>query len=257
LAIPHLVTDVSGTIINMKSFRVPPTIPPLVEAVAEETAPLFRGNLWEAFVFCVMMVVLALWSSDLPNWQEVIVAENGPVERMSAGMWFMAMVWCLAAAWKNASHRIEWLGFTTLFLLFGLRELDAQVWATGWNLEKFVNYWNPRIPLWERLLVIGFMILPTMAVAAVLCARIWARLGAAWTRRAPWIGQMTAGGIFLVVCMVLDKMAGLEFPLVDFETSQLIIMGMEEFGELVLAVYVVSVLWPYWQEIFSPNASGS
>lgn len=203
------------------------------------------------------MGVLALWSSDLPNWQDVIVSESGPVERMSVGVWFMATVWCLIACWKNSSYRIEWLGLTALFLLFGLRELDAQVWATGWNLEKFANYWNPRFPLWERLLVLGFMILPTVAVGAVLCARLWERLGEAWTRHASWIGHMTVSGILLGFCMVLDKMADFDFPLVDLETSRLILMGIEEFGEFALAVYVVSVLWPYWQEIFSPNASGS
>lgn len=241
----------------MNCFRGSTQIPPLVEAAAERTAPSFRGNLWKAFVFCVLMVVLALWSSDVPDWQDVIVSENGPVERMSAGMWFLATVWCFAAGWRNSSHRIEWLGLTTLFLLFGLRELDVQLWATGWNLEKLANYWNPRIPRWERLLVVGFMILPTMAVGAVLCARLWERLGKGWASHASWIGHVTVGGIFLGLCMVLDKMANLDFSLVDLETSRIILMGMEEFGEFVLAVYVVSVLWPYWQEVFFPKASGS
>lgn len=238
-------------------FRGSPQTSPLVETVEEETTQSYRANLWKAFVFCVMMLGLALWSSDLPNWQDVIVSENGPVERMSAGVWFMAAVWCVAAGWKNHSHRVEWLGFTILFLLFGLRELDAQVWATGWNLEKFANYWNPRFPLWERLLVIGFMILPTMAAGAVLCARLWTRLGEARTSRAHWISHMAAGGMLLGICMVLDRIAVFTLPQVDLEISRLIIMGIEEFGEFVLAVYVVSVLWPYWQGIFSPDASRS
>ena len=239
------------------SLRVPSQLTVFVRALGERLARPFWENLVGALVFCGMMVVLAIWSTNLPNWQHVIVSENGPVERMSAGVWFMGTVWCLAAGCRYSPYRIEWLGLTTLFLLFGLRELDAQVWATGWNLEKLANYWNPRLPLSERLLVISFMIIPTLAVGAVLCSRIWERLGEAWNSRAPWIGQMTVGGILLGVCMVWDKSVVYGLPLLDLETGKLILMVMEEFGEYVLGVYTVSVLWPYWQETFSSNDTGS
>lgn len=240
-----------------ESPRVPSQLTLFVRPLSERPARLIWGNLAGALVFCATMVVLAVVSTNLLNWQDVIVSENGPVERMSAGVWFMATVWCLVAGWRYSPHRIEWLGLTTLCLLFGLRELDAQVWATGWNLEKLVNYWNPRFPLWERLLVIGFMIIPTLAVGAVLCSRIWARLDEAWNSRAPWIGQMTVGGILLGVCMVSDKVVVYGLPFLELETGRLILMVMEEFGEYVLGVYTVSVLWPYWQEALSPNGTGS
>ncbi len=240
-----------------ESSPVPSPITVFVRLLGERLARPFWGNLVGALVFCVMMVVLAIWSTNLPNWQDVMVSENGLVERMSAGVWFMAMVWCLAAEWRNSFHRIEWLGLTTLFLLFGLRELDAQVWATGWNLEKLANYWNPRVPLWERLLVIGFMIIPTMAVGAVLCSRIWARLGEAWHSRAPWIAQMTVAGILLGFCLLFDKVGAYYLLFLGLEGAQLLFMVMEEFGVYVLGVYTVSVLWPYWQEAFASNGMGS
>jgi hypothetical protein len=238
-------------------LRAPSQLTSFVWALGERLARPFWENLVGALVFCVMMVVLAIWSTNLPNWQNVIVSENGPVERMSAGVWFMAMVWCLAAGWRYSPHRIEWLGLTTLFLLFGLRELDAQVWATGWNLEKLANYWNPVVPLWERLLVVGFMIIPALAVGVVLCSRIWTQLGEAWNRGAPWIGQMMVGGILLGFCLLFDKVGAYYLPFLGLEGAQLLFMVMEEFGEYVLGVYTVSVLWPYWQETFSSNGTGS
>ncbi|MEX2493494.1 MAG: hypothetical protein WD425_17210 [Nitrospirales bacterium] len=238
-------------------LRVPSQLTSFVWALGERLARPFWENLVGALAFCVTMVILAIWSTNLPNWQDIIVSEHGPVERMSAGVWFMATVWCLAAGGRYSPYRIEWLGLTTLFLLFGLRELDAQVWATGWNLEKLANYWNPRVPLWERLLVMGFMIIPTMAVGAVLCSRIGARLSEAWHSRAPWIAQMTVGGILLGFCLLFDKVGAYYLPFLGLEGAQLLFMVMEEFGEYVLAVYTVSVLWPYWQEAFSSNGTGS
>ncbi|GJL58429.1 MAG: hypothetical protein NPIRA03_12860 [Nitrospirales bacterium] len=204
-------------------------------------------NLLEAFTFCLTMTVLAKWSTNLPAWGDVIASENGPVEMMSAGVWFVAMVWCLTAGLRRSHHRIEWLGLTALCLLFGLRELDAHVWATGWNLDKSANYWNPSFPLWERLLVIGGMIIPVMIIGIVLCSRIWTRLPAAWNSRAPWIGQMMVGGVLLGFCVVVDKVHGYYLPPLGLEDAQLFLMGMEEFGEYVLGIYTVSVLWPYWQ----------
>ena len=240
-----------------ESPRVSSPLAVFVRALGERHAQLIWGNLVGALVFCVTMVVLAIGSTNVPNWQDVIVSENGPVESMSAGVWFMATVWCFVAGWRYSRYRIEWLGLTTLFLLFGLRELDAHVWATAWNIDKLSNYWNPRFPLWERLLVVGLMIIPTLAVGVMLCSRIWARLGQAWHSHAPWIGQMTVGGILLGFCFLFDKMGAYYLPLLGLEGAQLLFMGMEEFGEYVLGVYTVSVLWPYWQEAFSPNGTSS
>jgi hypothetical protein len=225
--------------------------------LGERPVQLFWGNLGGALVFCVTMIVLAKWFTNLPGWRDVIVSENGPVERMSAGVWFMVTVWCLAAGWRHSPNRIEWLGLTTVCLLFGLRELDAHLWATDWNLDKLANYWNPRFPLWERLLVIGFMIIPTMLVGAVVCYRMWLRVEDAWNSRSPWIGQMTVGGILLGFCLLLDKVNAYYLSLFGLEGTQQIFMGMEEFGEFVLGVYTVSVLWPYWQETFFPINTGS
>lgn len=242
---------------RMEFPRMPSRNTSPVWGVGQGQAQLFWGNLVGALACCVTMILLAKWFTNLPGWQDVIVAENGPVETMSAGVWFMSMVWCLAAGWRHSHHRVEWLGLTALCLLLGLRELDAHVWATGWNLDKPANYWNPGFPLWERLLVVSCMIIPTMFVGVVCCSRMWTRVGEAWNRGAPWIGQMTVGGILLGFCMLLDKVGAYYLPLFGLEDAQLFFMGMEEFGEYVLGVYSVSVLWPYWQETISWNKTDS
>lgn len=226
---------------------MPPDKPSLLPDTHRSQPRLCWRNLAEALFFCLTMTLWAKWSTNLPGWGDVIASENGPVEMMSAGVWFVATVWCLTAGLSHSHHRIEWLGLTALCLLFGLRELDAHVWSTGWNLDKVANYWNPGFPIWERLLVIGGMIIPVMVIGIVLCFRIWSRLAAAWNSRAPWIGQLTLGGMLLSFCVVVDKVHGYYLPFLGLEDAQLVFMGLEEFGEYVLGIYTVSVLWPYWQ----------
>jgi hypothetical protein len=219
---------------------------------ARQSQPFWK-NFAGALIFSVTMIILARWFSDLPAWRDVIVSENGPVERMSAALWFMATIWCLAAGWRYSPYRVEWLGLTTMCLLFGLRELDAHIWATGWNLDKLANYWNFSIPIWERLLVVGCMFIPISWVGAILCYRIWLRLGVAGRSDASWIGQMTVGGILLSFCLVLDKVGDNYLPLLGLEGAQLLVSGMEELSEYVLSIYSVAALWPYWQAALSPH----
>jgi hypothetical protein len=201
--------------------------------------------LLSAIVFCTGMTLLAKWTLSDLSWAEVICSENGPLERMSAGLWFMVFCWCVAVSWGQTLYRKEWLALSTLFLLFGLRELDAQRWVTGWNLDKLVNYWNPEFPLWEKLLVTGLMLIPLLAVGAFLLHRIWACMAQTTTGRAPWMGKTLLGVLLLLVCLLLDK--GLYVLIfLGIEDKKLWIMGLEELSEFLLAAYVVAVLWPYW-----------
>ena len=45
-----------------------------------------RENLLSAIVFCAGMILLAKWTLSDLDWAEVICSENGPLERMSAGL---------------------------------------------------------------------------------------------------------------------------------------------------------------------------
>jgi len=207
-------------------------------------------DLLSAMVFCLSLAILAkltLW--DL-SWGDIICSENGPVERMSAALWFLVAAWCIVTAWKPSFYRVEWLGLSTLFLLSGLRELDAQLWLTGWNLEKLVHYWDPTIPFGERLLVIGLIIIPAMVSGAIVFQRMLVRTCHMKTWPAPWMGQMLVGSLILLVCLVADKSTHI-LVFLEIEYKALWISGVEEFSEFVLAAYSVSVIWPYWIEALS------
>ena len=134
--------------------------------------------------------MLAKWGTGLPEWQEVIASENGPVERMSAAVWFMGFVWSLAAAYVQRARAVEWLSVAMFLLLFGLRELDAHIWSTGWNLDKLANYWNTQYPLSERILVLAFMVVPCLAVGGMLCLRLLQSIGPAWRSGELWLSHL-------------------------------------------------------------------
>ena len=199
--------------------------------------------------FCVVMIVLAKWGTELPEWQNVIASENGPVERMSAAIWFMGFVWCLAAASVQRVRGVEWLSVAMFLLLFGLRELDAHIWSTGWNLDKIANYWNPRFPLSERVLVLGLMVAPCIVVGGIVCLRLWQTMGQAWRKGESWVCNLVMGVVLLVFCLTLDKVGPYVLPDLGVgEPGQIIVMQIEEFFELALAVMAMAGLWPYVQE---------
>ena len=201
--------------------------------------------------FCAAVIVLVKWGIGLSQWQDVIAAENGPVERMSAAIWFMGFVWCLAAAYGQRIRRVEWLSLAMLLLLFGLRELDAHIWSTGWNLDKLANYWDPRFPLSERILILGLMVLPCAIVGSIIGPRLWQAARHAWKVGESWVGHLVLGVALLAFAVTLDKVVPYGLPLVGIgEAGQIILMEIEEFFEFVLAAYTMAVLWPYLQEAF-------
>ena len=204
--------------------------------------------------FCVIILVFIYMGTSLSGWREIIISESGPVERMSAAMWFMGFAWCLAAACAQRMRRVEWLSVAMFLLLFGLRELDAHIWATGWNLDKLANYWNPRFPLSERLLVLGLMVLPCLVVGGMLGLRFWKVMGQAWRVGESWLSHLMLGVALLVLCLTLDKVGPYLLPFLGVgDRGQSLLMVIEEFFEFVLAVFSMAVLWPYLQEAFYPK----
>ncbi len=211
----------------------------------------FFAHVFQSMVFVALAIVLSKWVMGLPEWQDVIAAENGPVERMSAAVWFMGCVWCLASAYAQRAWAIEWLGCSMFSLLFGLRELDAHVWAMGWNLDKMANYWNPHYPWQQKFLVLGLLILPCLIVVWILGNRLWKAVGRAWSSSESWLYHLLFGVGLLVLCLTLDKVG--PYGLVFFQLSDSgknVLMVIEEFLELVLAVFALVSLWPYLQEAF-------
>ena len=211
-------------------------------------SPLLSSSL-----FCGALVILAKGTLSNLDWIGVICSENGPVERMSAGLWFMVFCWCMAVAWNPGMYRKVWLALGGMFLLLGLRELDAQRWITGWNLDKLTNFFNPQYPLWERVIVVSLMVLPAVAFMSYLLHAGWMSFRKVETWRIPWLGQLLAGGFLLLSSVFLDKVETYDLPGFGLEEGQFILMGIEELIEFVLAVYVVSVLWPYWRKTMTES----
>lgn len=224
------------------------------QPISETHNPIFlcSKHLVQVMIFCMAVTVLAKWGTALPGWRDVIASENGPVERMSAAIWLMGFTWCLAAAHAQRTRAVEWLTVAMVLLLFGLRELDAHRWSTGWNLDKLANYWNPQFPLHERLLVIGLMVLPCLIVGGVLCLRLRKTIGQAWFADESWLRHLMLGVAILVLCVTLDKVGPYVLPLLAFgDFGQVFLMEIEEFLELVLAVFTIASLWPYLQKAFN------
>ena len=232
---------------NMSSTQLSPISQSEIEL--HPTLMLWFKPLIQAFIFCSVVIVLAKWGTGLPEWREVIASENGPVERMSAAVWFMGFVWSLVAAYVQRARAVEWLSAAMFLLLFGLRELDAHIWSTGWNLDKLANYWNTQYPLSERILVLAFMVLPCLAVGGMLCGRLWQSIGPAWRAGESWLSHLAVAVALLVVCVTLDKVGSYALPFLGMiNVGQVFVMVIEEFLEFMLAVFTMTVLWAYLQE---------
>ena len=203
----------------------------------------------QAVMVVAIGIVLAKWITGILDWQDVIATENGPVERMSAAFWLMGCIWCLGAAYSQRDLAIEWLSVAMFFLLFGVRELDAHVWATGWNLDKMANYWNPQYSLQERVLVLGVLFFFCLVVGWILRNRLWKAARKAWSESEAWFTHLLLGLGLLVLCLTLDKVG--PYGLLVFEISdsgQIMLMIIEEFLELVLSVFALISLWPYLEK---------
>ena len=231
----------------MPAIQLPPISQS--EAGSHATQKLCPKQLIQAIIFCTSVIVLAKWGTGLTEWREVIASENGPVERMSAAVWFMGFVWSLVAAYVQRTRAVDWLSAAMFLLLFGLRELDAHIWSTGWNLDKLANYWNPQYPLSERILVVVLLVVPCLVVGGILGRRLWQSVGPAWKAGEPWLNHLIVWTVLLGICLTLDKIGIYALPFLGTsEVGQVFVMGIEEFLELILAVYAITVLWPYLQE---------
>ena len=231
----------------MSAMQSPPISQSELESHA--TPHLCFKHLIQAIIFCTSVIVLTKWGTGHPEWREVIASENGPVERMSAAVWFMGFTWCLAAACGQRARAVEWLSVAMFLLLFGLRELDAHIWSTGWNLDKFSNYWNAHYPLSERISVLAFIVVPCLAVGGMLCLRLLPAIGPAWRSGELWLSHLVVGLTLLGVCLTLDKVGAYVLPSLGIiDVGQLFVMVIEEFLEFMLAVFTMQVLWPYLQK---------
>jgi len=192
-----------------------------------------------------------MWRHD-PGVVAAFTHEEGLVERISAATWFMAAAWSAVVAIRATERRLEWFLGALLLALLGSRELDIHAWLTGWSLDDFTKYWDPRIPLRQRLMVVGLFLVPAMAALVVFGLRMgkifWPafRSGAGWTRDA--LLWLVAAGL----TVVLDK-ARQAWPLLGLGPRPTAIKVLEESLELALGVYTILLLWPLWRQVLVPE----
>ena len=189
-----------------------------------------------------------LWLHD-PELTDAYTQEWDVIERMSAGVWFMATVWCAASAMQAKDNAREWVSGSILFFLLGFRELDGHIWMFGWNLDKLVLYWKPAIPFHERLLVlcIGFLILSWLI--SVFPPRRWKHAWMAYQAGAQWTRDVLLWLILIVSAMLIDKSVYLPMYRQSSNPSLDVVRGIvEESLELTLAFYTLLLLFPLWSQ---------
>jgi hypothetical protein len=88
-----------------------------------------------------------------------------------------------------------------------------------------------------------------MIVGGLLCLRLWKPIGQAWCSGESWLRYLILGMAILVLCLTLDKVGPYALPFLGMsDVGQVFVMVIEEFLEFMLAVFTMTVLWPYLQE---------
>jgi len=186
---------------------------------------------------------------DAQNLEQWVIDEDSPVQQLSAAAWWIATLGCLLTAVRvrsvSRTSSIDWLLGAAILMLFGARELDLHVWLSqqfNWNIEKLYNYWKNVIPLMERFLVLGLLIVPSLSIIAIFAYRMWGRFRQAWRDGVPWARDFLLWAIMLVGVILLDKWD----PLLDLSYRDRV-YAVEEILELLLALFTILVLYPLWQ----------
>ena len=210
---------------------------------------------------------ILLWPLSSPAF-EMWVHEGGIVETLSAATWIVAAIACFTAGLSPRPERADWFLGGAILLLFAARELDIHKRLTDWNVAHLINYWNPQIPVTERLVIMAFFVLPACAVITVFVLRMWRRFWQAFRAESAWSWDVVAWGVILVTAIVLDKFyklvaaLGVTAIVLDKFYKLVAALGLnvsptaiprvlEESLELVFAVYVLLVLFPAWRRAIS------
>jgi len=171
------------------------------------------------------------------------------IERISAGIWFMASVWCVASTVQDPNHKREWISGSIFFFLLGFRELDGHIWLLGWNLDKLALYWNPSIPFHERLLVLCLGVTLISWTVFVFPPQSWKIFWAAYQSGAQWTHDVSLWLLLLVTTMLIDKAVYLPMFRQSSDPYRDVLRGIvEESLELTLGLYTLFLLFPLWTQ---------
>ena len=97
-------------------------------------------------IFLIILISVGILGHQNPKFSNTYINEEGLIQQVSAGFWFIATAWCAVVSFRTRTYTKEWITGTLFFFLLGFRELDGQKWLTGWNIDTLEKYWNPSIP---------------------------------------------------------------------------------------------------------------
>lgn len=191
-----------------------------------------------------LLAVLSLALLLLPEGlTAALVDEDGPVESLTAALWFVGAAAALTTAFRSRPLVWEWLFGGVGMLLFAARELSWHTQFTGWSVTRVESYLSASIPLWGRLLGLLLVVLPAAVSLIGLVVRLTPRLRRAWRQGAAWSRDVPLWLLLLVISQVLDK-GHKVFPPLGFDIPVHYTRLFEETIELALPVYVLFAIWP-------------
>lgn len=193
--------------------------------------------LWTAILLVVAGAVQSPLIISNPVAGRAAFTEGGMVEQFTVYLWIAAAV---VAAWRSVRGerlRVDFVLLAAVFLVLAFRELDLNRHLFTWNLTRFVNYKKAYIPLGERLAAFGLILLPIIVGTIALFARNFRRLIAGVRARERWTLLVLFWMVLIGLTRVADKVA----QAVHDEVPHLLLMGMEEMGECVLALYTLLI----------------
>lgn len=172
-----------------------------------------------------------------------LVDENGPVESLTAALWFVGAGAALTTAFRSRPLAWGWLFGGFGMFLFAARELSWHTEFTGWSVTRVESYLDASIPLWGRLLGLLLVVIPAAVSLIGLVVRLAPRLRRAWRQGAAWSRDVPLWILLLVISQVLDKSHKV-FPPLGFDIPVHYTRLFEETIELALPVYVLLAIWP-------------
>jgi hypothetical protein len=180
------------------------------------------------------------------SFAHMLVAEDGPVETISAALYFACFLLILLKG--GGPFFISKPYFALLPLIFALRELDFDVRFTGIKIYKVKFYLNQDISLHAK--IIAFTVVATIATLLVLMIARESRAFYAELKHHSYIGS---GAFLIIVLIAVSKsIDGLGRKLAAFglAASPAVLRNApvaEEFLELGIPMIMVLLFWKYFQ----------
>lgn len=215
---------------------------------------LRRGDGIAAATIFSLYVLLVSGIYLLPGYlPEAMVRENGPVEVLSAGGYFL---FCLFLLYGNYSGAVRTRVAPGVFVfLLGLRELDFHVHFTTMGMFKSRFFISPDVPLLEKTIV-TFGIVALLVYAFLYFRHALPRVKKALMKGRSW-AVFTVCGVACAVCSkaLLDgnaKMIANLLPMM--ESPRTLVRIMEECLELFIPIFFIGALLRYGKESMAEKA---